>query len=179
MSAPTAAEAPAQAESVRVPSLWVRAAAMIYEGVLLFGVLFAVSFVVLASLGWQHPLNGGRRAALFAIWVATLGAYFVWQWTHGGRTLAMKAWDLVVTGPGGAALTPGQALARYLLAWHLFLPAIAFIALAAPGGAAALAALAASPLLTLLLCRLDPQRQMLHDRLLGTRVMQHLLRPAR
>lgn len=157
----------------RVPSLWVRAAAMVYEGVLLFGVLFAVSFVVLASLGWSHPLSGGRRAVLFAIWVLALGAYFVWQWTHGGRTLAMKTWDLVVTGPAGSALTLGRAVARYLLAWHLFLPGAAFIALAAPGPAGALAALGASPLLMLLTCLLDPQRQMLHDRLLGTRITQH------
>lgn len=144
---------------------------MLYESVLLFGVLFGVSFAVLAALDWTHPLPPARRATLFGIWLVALGLYFVWQWTRGGRTLAMKTWHLRVVRADGGSVRTGQALARYLLAWHLFVPGIVFIALAAPGPALSLTALALSPPAMLWTALLDRDRQLLHDRLIGTRVV--------
>lgn len=81
--------------------------------------------------------------------VALLGAYFVWQWARGGQTLAMKTWRLKLVTREGAAVTPGAALRRYLLA-------LLSVAL---GGAGFLWAF------------FDRDRQFLHDRLAGTKII--------
>jgi len=42
-------------------------AAMIYEAVLLFGVVFIMSYALLAVLQWQYPLPPGPRTVLQAL----------------------------------------------------------------------------------------------------------------
>lgn len=150
----------------------IRMAAMIYEAVLLFGVLFIVSYAVLGLTQWTYPLADRQRWVLQAILFFTLGAYFIFCWSRTGQTLAMKSWQLRVVGPGDKPLHWTRAAARYLLSWHLFLPGLVLVAITKPGVAAALAMLAGSLLLTLALVYLDPQRQLLHDRWLGTRVIR-------
>lgn len=145
-----------------------RSAVMVYESVLLFGVLFITAYLLLAVLQWTHPLSAGRRAAVFAVCVLALGAYFVWHWRHGGRTLPMRTWDLRVLRDDGAPLTTGQALARYLLAWHLFVPGALLIAAADLSPGASLLAISLSPFVTLATALLDPRRRLLHDRLTRT-----------
>ena len=78
------------------------------------------------------------------------GLYFVWQWAHGGQTLAMKTWRLRLTRANGEPVTARVALARYLLASI---------------GTAALGASYLWPLF-------DRDRQFLHDRLAGTRIVR-------
>lgn len=156
-----------------------RLAVMTYEAVLLFAVLFITGYLLLALLRWQYPLGAVQRGVLFGYWVAVLGVYFVWQWRHGGRTLPMKTWDLRISQASGQPLGLLRATARYLLAWHLFLPAVLLIALVPIGPGASLAALAASPYLMLLTALADRDRQLLHDRLLGTRLMREPAPPGR
>ncbi len=170
-SDPTAGRAAAPAPG-RPPSVSIRLAVMVYEAALLFAVLFVAGYALLAGAGWQHPLDPGQRYTLFALWLFALGVYFVWQWRAGRRTLPMKTWDLRLSTLDGRPLTTAGATLRYLLAWHLFAPAVGVIALFSPGPAASLAALVASPFAMLLTVYLDPGRQLLHDRLLGTRVTQ-------
>lgn len=145
-----------------------RGAVMVYESVLLFGVLFITTYLLLALLQWTHPLSEGRRAVVFAVCVLALGAYFVWHWRNGGRTLPMRTWDLQVLRDDGTPVSTGQALARYLLAWHLFVPGALLIALAGLSPGASLLAISLSPFVTLATARLDPRRRLLHDRLTGT-----------
>lgn len=145
---------------------------MTYEAVLLFGVVFVASFVLLALAGWTYPLPPQRRWALQAVLFVAIGAYFVFSWTRAGQTLAMKSWRLRVVDRNGGLLTPGRALVRYLLAWSLFAPGLAFIAIAGAGALVNLLALAGGVFAMLALARLDPQRQLLHDRLLGSRVVR-------
>jgi len=149
-----------------------RLAVMTYEAVLLFGLVFVTSYALLALAGWAHPLQPRQRLVLQAVLFAAIGAYFVYCWVRAGQTLAMKSWRLRVVDRDGGLLRPARAVLRYLLAWTLFAPGLLFIALADAGALANLLALVASLLAMLALARLDPHRQLLHDRLLGSRVIR-------
>lgn len=145
---------------------------MVYEAVLLFGVVFIVSYALLAALRWTYPLAGTQRAVLQAVLFIAVGGYFVWCWTHTGQTLALKTWGLRVVGPDAAPPSVSRAVARYVLAWHLWLPGLAFIVLAGVDVLANLAALAAGFALLLLPALTDSHRRLLHDRWTATRVVR-------
>jgi len=163
---------PENAAPDRPVGLPLRLAAMTYEGVLLFGVTFAVAFALLSVLGWTYPLSPSRRVVLQCALFATIGVYFVWCWTRSGQTLALKTWKLRVAGPDGGRVSSSRAIARYLLSWHLFVPGLIVIALDRPGPIASLAALALSFGLLLLPALWDPERRLLHDRWTRTRVLR-------
>jgi len=78
-----------------------RLAAMTYEGVLLFGVVFVAGYLVLAIARWTYPLADGQRLVLQSVLVLVIGAYFVYPWTRTGQTLAMKSWHLRVVDDSG------------------------------------------------------------------------------
>ncbi len=145
---------------------------MTYEAVLLFGVVFVVSYALLLLTGWQYPLPPWRRWSLQALLFFAIGAYFVFFWVRAGQTLAMKSWRLRLVDADGRLLSPRRAVLRYLLAWNLFVPGLVFVALAGASVLSNLTAIVASVLLMLLTARFDPNRQLLHDRLLGTRVIR-------
>ncbi len=144
---------------------------MVYEAVLLFGIVFGVSFVLLTATGWTYPLPPARRAILQAVLFAAIGAYFVYCWSRSGQTLAMRSWRLKLVDRDGGPVGTARALLRYLLAWHLFLPGIVFVALFQAHSAVDGAAFALGVAAMLALAYTDPRRQLLHDRLLGTRVV--------
>ena len=145
---------------------------MMYEAVLLFGVVFAAGFTLLIATGWTYPLSPPRRLMLQAVIFVAVGAYFVICWTRSGQTLALKTWKLRIDGPAGGRLTAGRAIARYLLAWHLFLPGAVFIALFPAHGAVDLAALVLGFALLLIPAWLDPAHRLLHDRWTGSSVVR-------
>jgi len=145
---------------------------MVYEAVLLFGVIFAVSYTVLASMNWAYPLPPIPRAVLQATLFAIIGVYLAFCWTRTGQTLASKAWGLKVTRHDGRLLTPSSALARYLLAWHLWLPGIAAGAVLKLPIIWTLCALTVGFLLLLTPAIFDPKGRLLHDRWTGTRVIR-------
>ena len=149
-----------------------RLAVMTYEAVLLFGLVFAVSYVVLALAGWRYPLQPGQRWTLQAVLFVAVGAYFVYCWVRAGQTLAMKSWRLRIVDRDGGPLSATRAALRYLLAWSLFAPGLLFVAVAAAGILWNLLALAASVLLMMSAAHFDSRPQLLHDRLLGTRVIR-------
>jgi len=165
-----ASNAPVSEE--RPAGLLLRLAAMIYEAVLLFGVVFIVSYALLAALHWTHPLDGGKRVVLQIVLFVAIGGYFVWCWVHSGQTLALKTWGLRVVGPDSAPPTATRAIARYVLAWHLWLPGLAFVALFRTHAAWDIAALAAGFALAMLPALSDPQRRLLHDRWSATRIVR-------
>jgi len=148
-------------------------AAFVYEGVLLFGVVFLAGYLFSALTQQKHALQG-QQALQFFLFVV-LGVYFVWFWTHGGQTVAMKAWHLRVLDHQGRPLTQPRALLRYLLSWLWFLPALASVWLLGGHGAAAiygslLLGIVVYAALTLLL----PGRQFLHDVLCRTQLVTQL-----
>ncbi|MGE5714082.1 MAG: RDD family protein [Betaproteobacteria bacterium] len=163
---------PETAEPDRPVGLPLRLAAMTYEGVLLFGVTFAVAFALLTALGWTYPLSPFQRVVLQGALFAAIGIYFVWCWTRSGQTLALKTWKLRVATTDGSRVSTPRAIARYLLSWHLFVPGLIVIALDQPGPVASLTALALSFGLLLLPALWDPERRLLHDRWTRTRVQR-------
>jgi uncharacterized RDD family membrane protein YckC len=162
---------PKSSSTARPPNLLHRIAAMIYEAVLLFGVVFGVSFALLAATGWTYPLPPGRRAVLQAVLFLAIGGYFVYCWSRSGQTLAMRSWRLKVVERDGGPVSVGRAMLRYLLAWHLFAPGLLFVALvqthAALDGIVFVLGFAGM----LALAYTDARRQLLHDRVLGTQVV--------
>ncbi|WP_085315077.1 RDD family protein [Derxia lacustris] len=162
---------PARPRPFRRPPPPRRFASALYEGCLLFGVTFLAGylFITLSQSRWPMPPERLLAFRLYLFFV--VGLYFVWFWRRGGQTLAMKTWRIRLVGADGGAVALLPALLRYLLLWTPMLPA-----------AAALVALPAQPLLalpallgTVLLqwgwALVDRERQFLHDRLLGTRLV--------
>lgn len=149
------------------PGIWRRLAAFVYEGVLLFGVTMLTALAYGLLVGQRHALTGslGLQVVLFLVY----GLYFVHFWSRHGQTLAMRTWHLRVQHPPGGAPAVGRAVARYLLAWAWFLPALVYLHLSGlrSGWQVALA-LVAGVLGYAALARLRPDRQFWHDVLCGT-----------
>lgn len=155
---------------LQTPGLARRLACFVYEGVLLFGVLMIAGFLYSGLTQQRHALAGrhGLQAFLFVV----LAIYFVWFWSHGGQTVAMKAWHIRLVGRDGQPVSERRALARYLLAWLWFVPALASVWLAGLDGPGVVsAALLAGVAGFAALARLHPERQFWHDVLCGTRLV--------
>ena len=159
-------------DGVRAASLPLRLAAMIYEAVLLFGVVFIVSYALLALAQWTYPLPPARRAVLQAVLFLAIGAYFVWCWSRSGQTLALKTWGLKLIAADGRPPSLARSTARYVLAWHLWLPGVVWTLVYPANVVAEVAAFGAGFVLLLLPAIRDPQRRLLHDRAAGTRIVR-------
>jgi uncharacterized RDD family membrane protein YckC len=124
------------------PSIARRLASLVYEGLLVFGVSFFASWMFFFASGGRDATAGVMRAELQVFILAVLAAYFLWCWLRGGQTLAMRAWKIRLVD-----VTPGKAIARFLIAAAI-LP------------------------LSILWALVDRDRQFLHDRLAGTRLVR-------
>jgi uncharacterized RDD family membrane protein YckC len=121
---------------------------MLYESLLLLGVL-SVTFMVphlILGMGFKLALPGWILMTHVFI---VLGAYFIWYWSHGGQTLAMQTWKIQLTTATGAQPSMVQLLVRYALTW----PSLVYFGVG------------------LLWAIFDRDRQFLHDRLAGTRLV--------
>jgi uncharacterized RDD family membrane protein YckC len=146
-----------------------RLAGMLYETVLLFGVIAVTAGLFSTLLDQRHALY--LREQLQYVLFAVVGLYFIWFWVHGGQTLAMKTWRLRLVTKDGGPVNVGRALSRYFLAWLWILPGLV-LAWAIDAKKEMLMLIpAANVLLWALTAYLDPQRQFLHDRLAGTRIV--------
>ena len=126
------------------PGLLRRLAALVYDSLLLFSLLFAATVPVLIVTGGQavrpnHP-------AFTAYLLAVSYVYFGWCWTRSGQTLGMRAWRMRVCMPDGGLLEWRHSLARF---------AAALVSIGAAG-------------VGLLWVAFDRDRLSLHDRLSGT-----------
>ena len=142
---------------------------MVYEAMLLFGVLFISTWLFSTLLQQRHALY--LRDALQDWLFVVLGLYFCWFWTHGGQTLAMKTWHLRVLDREDGPLSWKKALIRYALSWLWFLPGLAAAKLIGARGWGLVLLPAANFLLWAMTSRLDPDRQFLHDRIARTRIV--------
>lgn len=132
----------------RYPGISRRLAAMLYESLLIFALLLLASFVYVPLLGaGDTPF----RKAVFQLYLlVVVMLYFLIFWTRGGQTLPMKTWRIRLVDTNGATISWSRGLLRFTLA------ALGLLCL----GAGFLWAL------------LDPERQFLHDRLAGTRLVR-------
>lgn len=158
------------------PPLLRRLLCMLYEGVLLFGVVMLAGLLYAGLTQQRHALHGQLGLRLFLLVV--LGAYFVGFWMRGGQTLAMKTWHIRLQSADGGPLGPGRAIARYLMSWLWFLPALVLLHLSGlVGTGATLGVVGAGMAGYAALSRLHPSRQFWHDIACGTRLVD--VRPVR
>jgi uncharacterized RDD family membrane protein YckC len=133
---------------VAVPGLGIRLLSTLYEALLAFAVAF------LAGLVFHGAAEGrlaGEARLLFQVYVfLVLGTYFVWCWSHGRRTLPMQTWRMRIVRRDGAPVEVARATLRYAVAW------LSVMTLGAG----------------FLWAWIDRDRQFLHDRLAGTRIVR-------
>jgi len=166
----------ASSPDTAVPGMARRLASMMYEGVVLFGVVFVAAYLYSSLTQQRHALTGmhGLQAFLFLV----LGIYFIWFWTHGGQTVAMKAWHLRLVDQHGHALTQGRALARYVLSWLWFAPGLScVVGFKLTGAGPIFGAIVVGILGYAMLGWLLPDRQFLHDWLCRTKLIRQDLAP--
>ena len=163
------------AAALPAPGIGRRLACLVYEALLLFGVIMGAGLVYSIATDQHHALVGtlGLRLAVFLV----LGLYFVWFWTRHGQTLAMRTWQLKLVTVQGQPVGRLRAAARYLLCWVWVLPALAALhisGLASSGST--FFALCAGVLIYAASAYARRDRQFWHDALCGTRLVQ--VRPA-
>jgi uncharacterized RDD family membrane protein YckC len=125
-----------------------RLLSLIYEFVLLAALLWCASLLFSAL---EREIVSIHARRIFQVYIAVVGGvYFVWQWTHGGQTVPMKTWHLRLVMRDGEPVGKRIAVMRYF---------------AAMTGALALG-------LGFVWAMVDRDRQFLHDRLAGTRIVR-------
>ncbi len=165
----TPSNAAEDAALLTAPGMWRRMACWLYEGMLMFAVVFVAGWLF-STLGQMRDAMDERRHLLQAFLFVVFGVYFVWFWIH-GQTLAMKTWGIRIVDAANRPVTQRRALMRYLLSWIWFLPPLAAIApFKLSGGESALLVFG-WVLVWALLSRFHPQRQFWHDALAGTRLI--------
>lgn len=126
-----------------------RLASLLYESLLVLGILAPTFMIPLVLLG----MGFGFAPPGWLLWLhlaSVLGVYFVWYWTRHGNTLAMQTWRIsLVDAETGQRLRTGRAVLRYLLAW----PSTLCFGVG------------------ILWAFFDPDRQFLHDRFTGSRIV--------
>lgn len=153
---------------LKTPGLARRMACWLYEGLLMFGVVFIAGYLFGTLSQTRNAMD--NRNALQAFLFVVFGIYFVWLWAK-GQTLAMKTWDIKVVDRLGQPITQARALLRYLLSWLWFLPALAAIAPFKLSGAEAAVIILGWVAVWAILSRFHPQQQFWHDALAGTRLI--------
>ena len=126
------------------PGLPRRLAALIYDSLALFALLFAATVPVLFLTGGEAV--GPNRPAFTAYLLAVSYVHFGWCWTRSGQTLGMRAWKMRVRTRDGRPLGWRSSLARF---------AAALVSIGAAGAG-------------LLWVAFDRDGMSLHDRLSGT-----------
>lgn len=152
------------------PSLRRRLICLIYESLLVLGLLLIAGLLV--SNARSGVLEGTDRILFQCYLLSVLGIYFCWYWSRTGQTLPMQTWRIAIVRRDGTPLSVRQSLRRFLLAalaygsslagalmlWKNLSPPYGWVMLT-PG------------IVSLLWAIVDPDRQFLHDRLSGTRLV--------
>ena len=154
--------------SLIAPSLKRRLACWLYEGLLMFGVVFLAGSLFGTLTHTRHATS--NRHALQGFLFLIFGIYFAWFWAK-GQTLAMKTWNIRVVTPAGQAISQRRALLRYFLSWVWLLPPLALIApFNLSTGETALLVIG-WVMVWAILSRFHPQQQFWHDAWAGTRLV--------
>lgn len=132
--------------SSSTPGLLRRLLSMSYDCLLLLAVLFIASFLFIA---FTHTLQSPAIRPIFQAYIVFVsGTYFLWFWLHGGQTLPMKTWKIILLDLNGNPISLKRGILRF---------AIATIGIGLFG-------------LGILWALVDPDRQFLHDRLAGSKL---------
>lgn len=114
-------------------SLWRRLAAMGYDALLVFALLFFATAAY--QLAQRLAVPAGETSApatgdvvtaiepaasgpLYSLYLLlVMFAFFAYFWSHGGQTLGMRSWRLRVESLDGGRLGLGQCAVRFTTAW--------------------------------------------------------------
>lgn len=151
-----------------------RIASLAYEAMILCALLLIAGFVTLPLVPPGGEVlripDAPARALSLAVIFGASAAYFVVSWSNGRRTLPMKTWHIGLVRRDGGIVDRRTAFTRYLCGW--IGPALAL------AGYFALRPAGAGPWALVLLAFnflwgfADPDRQFLHDRMAGTRLIE-------
>jgi uncharacterized RDD family membrane protein YckC len=163
---------------LRRAGLLPRLGAALYEALLVTALAFLTGFLLLPLVSPGTAANATHltvppvpaRVALFCILFSVVALYFVWSWTGRRRTLPLKTWRMRIAMPDGSPPDARRALLRYLAAWIGPVLGITAYALLRERGAGALALVPLA--INFLWAGVDPERQFLHDRIAGTRILR-------
>jgi uncharacterized RDD family membrane protein YckC len=133
--------------SATTPGIGRRLLSLVYEILLLIAVILlaggtAAALAQITSPAYTRPITQ-------TIAIAACAAYFAWQWHSRGQTLPMKTWRMRLETADGMRLTIPRALLRTALA------TAGYLLLG----------------LSVIWAFIDRDRQFLHDRLAGTRLV--------
>lgn len=146
-------------------------ACMMYEAVLLFGVVFFTGYIfdTLTQSRSGLTLLGMRQLVLFV----AIGVYFVLCWRKHGQTLPMKTWNIRLLDQTGGKPATGKLVLRYILCWPIpLLGAYLVYAIStALGWPSVTMFIVITPFLNFVYSWFDRDGLMLHDRLARTRLV--------
>jgi uncharacterized RDD family membrane protein YckC len=134
-----------------------RLAALLYDGFLVAAIWMLLGLCVQLVVGPDSnqvvdgvvETNSTVGAILFSLMVASSAGFYTWFWIKSGQTLGMVSWRLKVLSADNQLLTVPHALLRFFLAW----PAFFVFGLG------------------YLWMYIDKDKDALHDRLSGTKVV--------
>ena len=158
---------------MQVPGILPRLLALVYETVLVAALLMVAGFVFQPVHGVLPASLARGMQSLFLLLVLAL--YFGWCWLRSGQTLALKTWRMRLVAPDGRPVDLRAAALRFVLGLLLYLPLLATIVWWFYQRQQA------SPYVVLMLvlwlvnwgwALIDGDRQLLLDRLAGTRLIK-------
>lgn len=159
------------ANTLTSPGRWRRFACMMYEGVLLFGVVFLADYLfdTLTQSRNALELRNVRQVVVFL----ALGLYFVSSWHLKGQTLPMKTWHIKVVNLDGTKPSLARLIWRYVLIWPVPLLGLFIVQLIAlKTGYISTTILAVfAPFLLFIWTWFDTDKQFLHDRVAKTKLI--------
>ncbi len=119
---------PASVNPVLLPfptvSLARRLTCLVYEAFLLAAIAFVASLVLIVLQFIVHVRL--TSLAYQVISFVLFGVYFVYCWTKGGQTLAMRVWKIKVLSIDGRLPSRQQAIIRYVGGWMWVFPAMLY-----------------------------------------------------
>ena len=129
------------------PGIGRRLLSLIYEILLLIAVALLAGGVAAALAQITSPAHTRLFTRINGL--AAVAAYFAWQWQRSGQTLPMKTWHMRLEKVGGTRVELPRALLRAALA------TAGYLLLG----------------VSVIWAFIDRDRQFLHDRLAGTRLV--------
>jgi uncharacterized RDD family membrane protein YckC len=156
-----------------------RLGAMLYDLMLVVAVLIVATVPFVPFIGDKVlvPSEVGALAYAYWLWEALIVCgFFGFFWTQRGQTLGMQAWKLRIETPNGARPSWSDAILRVLAAIVPWLPACVVLAIAEHSSLRATLvpigmSLLAIGFLNYFAAWFDPERRSVHDRWLGTRIV--------
>lgn len=110
-----------------------RLAALLYDGFLVLAIWFITAGIVVPLYthsglpvdninGVTRPPLWFRQGVMLPLMLIEAWAFYAWFWLHGGQTLGMRSWSLLVRDYRRRPMSFGQTVGRFLggmISWFL------------------------------------------------------------